>query len=157
MQHSQGAAYMQIEWLLPMFILGWLLASGLLAYVSGWHSLAERFPKTGEIEGERFRFASAAIGIVRWFPVNYSNCLFITVGRRALALSVFFPFRLISPEVHIPWTQVESVEERMFLFMRRVMVRVRDSRVKLTFWGGVGQSVLAAYVAATDRQMRGRP
>lgn len=148
MQHADMPAYMQPHWFVPLFVGSWCFVCGLLAHVSGWRSLAQRFPASGVVEGERFRFASASIGALSWFPVSYASCLFFTVGRTGLSMSVFFPFRFLSPEVHIPWSQVESVEESAQLLGRRTVVRIHGSTVKVTLLGRVGQSVSAAYAAA---------
>jgi hypothetical protein len=148
MQPTDIPAYMEPQWFFPMFVVGWFTVCGLLAFLSGWRFLAQRFPAPAQIQGERFRFVSASMGAVPWFPVNYSSCLFVTIGQTGFALSLLFPFRFLSPLLLLPWSQVESVEEKAWFFGRRTVVRMNNSAVKLTLFGKVGPSVAAAYARA---------
>jgi len=140
--------YAQSQWFLPILATAWLGITALLATLSGWRSLAKRFPAKGSTDGERFSFVSASIGALAWFPVNYSGCLFVTVGSMGLAVSVLFPFRFLSPAFALPWSEVESAEERSSFFSRGTLVRLRGSPVRLSFHGNAGRSILAAYQAA---------
>ena len=119
------------EWFIPMFLAVLLGMGALLSVASGWRSLARRFPSVRQIEGERFHFASAKMGRVSWFPVNYGGCLIVTVTPVGLAISIYLPFRLLCPEFFVPWAQVESVEERTSALSRRMVVRIRGSSVWL--------------------------
>lgn len=145
MQPVDIPAYMEPQWFFPLFVVGWFTICALLALLSGWKALAERFRAPAQVSGERFRFASASMRIVPWFPVNYSSCLVVTVGSSGLGLSVFFPFRFLSPGLLIPWSQVESVEEKSGLFGRRAVVRIKRSAVKLTILGRAAKSVVTTY------------
>src|SRR5580704_5661625 len=92
-------AVMQSEWFFPLFVLWWLFLTGLLAYFGGWTSLAGRLRADGPdvpVDGKRFRFASGSLGR-RFFPVSYGNCLFVVVAPQGLRLSIFLPFRFLSP------------------------------------------------------------
>ena len=140
--------YAQSQWFLPLFAILWLGITALLAMLSGWPSLAKRFPAIPSAVGKRLGFVSASIGPLAWFPVSYSRCLFLTVGPAGVAVSILFPFRLLSPPFWLPWSAVASVTERSSFFGRSVVVRLRDSPVRLSFRGGAGRSVLAAYSAA---------
>jgi hypothetical protein len=149
MQHADIPTVLQPQLFFPLFVFGWLTVTGLLAHLSGWRSLAQRFPARA-VEGERFRFASANLGKQTWLPVSYSNCLFFTVARSGLSISVFFPFRFLSPEMHIPWSQVDSVEEKSWLLGRRTEVRIHGSSVKLSLLGRVAKSVSGAYASSAS-------
>lgn len=131
-------------WFLPFFAVMWFLMCGVLAALSGWSSLAGHFRSGQPIQGERFRFASAAIG-TRWFSVSYSGCLFFTVAPTGLGLSLFFPFRVMSPALFIPWSQVESVTAKRFLFMRSTVLRIHGQWSQLRVYGRPGVSILKAY------------
>jgi hypothetical protein len=136
---------LQLEWFLPLFFAALLGVGALLTVASGWRTLSHRFPSVAQVEGERFHFASAKIGRVPWFPVNYGGCLIVTVTPSGLAVSIYLPFRLLCPEFFVPWAQIESVEERASALSRRTVVRIRGSSVRLALRGTVGQSVSAMF------------
>jgi hypothetical protein len=141
---------LQSHWFLPLFVVGLLGIAGLLAILSGWRTLAKRFPPVTQVDGERFHFASAKMGLVSWFPVNYGGCLIITVGRTGLSVSIYLPFRYLCPEFFVPWSAVESVEERSSALSRRTVVRIRGSSVWFALRGTVGQSVSAMFSRTRD-------
>jgi hypothetical protein len=86
------------------------------------------------------------------FPVNYGNCLFATVGRRGLALSILLPFRFMHPPLVIPWSAVERCEQVRFWLLRHVAVYVTDFRPRrLLFGGALGRAILAQWTAAQPR------
>jgi hypothetical protein len=144
----------QLQWFIPLvFVAGWSIVCGLLSYLSGWRSLSQRFSETIQIEGDRFRFASAGMGVIAWFPVNYSNCLFLTVGRAGISISLLFIFRILSPTLYIPWSQVQSVEEKRGLLGRRIIVYLRDSAIKITWFGRAGKRVLEAFADCGQRSI----
>jgi hypothetical protein len=120
----------------------------LLSLLGGWHALGRRFGSSDDLDGERFRFRSGAVGR-GIFPVAYDHCLFATVGRRALALSVLVPFRLLHPPLVIPYSEVERCDEIRFWFVRHVALHVRGfGRRRVLLRGALGRAVLAAWTQA---------
>ena len=148
MQPAEVPEFMQPQWFFPLFAVGWFAVCGVLALSSGWRSLAERFPAPAQVNGERFRFASASMGLVPWFPVRYSGCVFFTVGTAGLAMSLLFLFRFLSPPLFVPWSQVASVEEKAGFFGRRAVVRFKNSAVVLTLYGRAASSVTSTHAKA---------
>ena len=138
---------LQPEWFVLLFIAAWMGMGGLLAHLSGWRSLATRFPSDVSAVGEKFRFASGSLGTSEWFPVRYANCLFVTVTSSGLAMSIFLPFRFLCPRLFIPWSQVASVEEQQRFLRNRTVLRFKGSSVQLTLFGAVGCCALAKYRA----------
>ncbi|MHB8413786.1 MAG: hypothetical protein ACYDDA_12090 [Acidiferrobacteraceae bacterium] len=132
-------------WFFLLFVALWLGLSGLLSYLSGWRRLAARFRATKELEGERFRFASGAIGSSTCLPVSYRGCLLFTVGSAGFRLALAFPFRFLSPPLFIPWAQVESVTERRHWFVRHAIVHLRGYTTRIMVPGRAGQSITQAY------------
>jgi hypothetical protein len=132
-------------WFFPFFVLFWLAITGLLALIGGWRYLAFRFPATDTVEGEKFRFVSGSMGRP-YFPVNYGSCLFVTVGRRGFRLSIFFPFRPLSPPLFFPWSSIESIDEKRFLFMPHTVIGLRDCWPTLSLYGKAGKRVREAYL-----------
>ena len=145
MPPSAPPAFLQGEWFLPLFLALLFAIGALLTLGSGWRTLSHRFPAIDQVEGARFHFASAKMGRVPWFPVNYGGCLIVTVSPKGLALSTYLPFRFLCPEFFVPWTQVESVEERATALSRRTVVRIRGSPVRIAFRGTAGQGVMTMY------------
>ena len=90
----------------------------------------------------------------RWpFPVtNYGGCLFLTVNDRGFRLSIFLPFRFLSPPLFIPWAAVKTVENGRFLFVRYTLVHLMRGWPALAFRGRAGQ-----YIAQTYGRLTGAP
>jgi hypothetical protein len=131
--------------LLIFTALMWLGISLLLAFLSGWFSLAKRFRNTQKLTGDNLRFVSALMGSPGWIPVNYRSCLFITITDPGFKLSVFFPFQLFHPPLFIPWQQVKSVASQSGLFSDNAVVCIQESSIKLRVIGRSGQSLIKAF------------
>ena len=145
--------FLQPQWFFPLFIGMWLVITGLLAHLGGWASLASSFRAEREFDGERFRFNSGSLGW-SFFPVQYGNCLFVTVNPEGLRLSIFFMFRFLSPPLFIPWAKMESVEEKQIFFFKYYVLSVRDHWPRISLRGAAGRHAKEAYEAF--RSTRGR-
>lgn len=142
------------RWFLPALIVGMAAVAALLAYLSGWRRLARRFPPVAQIDGERFYFASAKMGLVPWFQINYGVCLIITVGRAGIYVSIFMPFRLLCPDFFLPWSAVEGIEEQSSALSRRTVVHIHGTRVTMALRGSLGHCVAATYAGALAAAQR---
>jgi hypothetical protein len=49
------------QWFLAVFVAGWSAVCALLAQLSRWTILAQRFRANGAMEGESFRCASGSL------------------------------------------------------------------------------------------------
>jgi len=132
------------EWFLPAFVVFWFAICGGLSVIGGWYQLGERFKSDEPLDGERFRFRSAAIG---WcgLPVSYGSCLFATVGSEGIALSILFLFRFLHPRLVIRWSAVERCENVRFWLMNRVAVYVAGFNRRLLFGGTLGSKILETW------------
>ena len=139
------STFFQPQWFFLFFVAMWFGISALLSLMADWPSLAARFQSTQTRDGERFRFASGSIGASMWLPVNYRGCLFFTVADTGLLLSVFFPFRFLSPPLFIPWAQVESISEQRVWFLQTAVIRIRGSSTKIMVRGRAGLAIIKAY------------
>jgi hypothetical protein len=128
-----------------LFPLLWIGISGILARVSGWTLLAQRFPAGAQENSGQIRYASALIQQYRILPVTYKGCLFFTIGKEGVYLSVSFLFRFLSPPLFIPWSAIESITEQRHLFGSYGVIAIRNCPVKILAMGPAGKSLLAAY------------
>ena len=89
-----------------------------------------------------------------FFPVNYSSCLFVTINEKGFRVAILFLFRFLSPQLFIPWAQIESVAEKRFLFMRYSAIRIRENWPILSFYGKARQRILEAYAKVSSKSDR---
>ena len=146
MDPSTAQTYMQPEWFFPLFAVMWLAISGSLSGIGGWFSLARTLRALEPASGRRFRFVSGSMG-AKIFPVSYGGCLFVTINSKGFGLALLFPFRFLSPPLFIPWSQVESVETRKFLFVDRTVVGIRDQWPLVSIRGAAGRCLDETYRA----------
>jgi hypothetical protein len=143
-------AYMEPQWFFPLFAVMWFGISALLSRIGGWSSLAAHFRAAQPATGEHFRFVSGSMG-EKFFPVSYGGCLFVAINDNGLHLSILFLFRFQSPPLFIPWSQVESVEQKRLLFLSYTVIRVRDQWPTISIRGRAGHCIKDAYAAASSQ------
>lgn len=141
------AAYMQLQRFLPLFVVTWIGISAFLSFYSGWSSLARRFRANAAASGQHFRLVSGALGL-SYLPVNYGGCLFVTVNNTGLHLSILFPFRLMSPPLFIPWSQVQSVDAKRVLFGQTMVIQIRNEWAMISIRGVAGERIRETYAGA---------
>ena len=129
---------------IPVFVAFWAAITALLAFAGGWATLAEQFPAAHSSGGERFRSVSGSIR-GKGIPVNYRSCLTVTVDEAGFLLSIFFPFRLFSPPLFVPWSAVAAVETKRILFGRTTRFRLRDIGTVLSIQGRAGDAMRLAH------------
>jgi len=136
-------AFLEPKWFFPAFAAMWVGVTGLLAHLSGWATLAARFPSDDPVDGQRFRFASGSLGW-RWVPVHYGNGLFVTVSPTGLRLSLFLPFRFLSPPLFVPWTAVESLMRKRIVFVTFTTLVLKGAWPRITLRGSSAQPLYQA-------------
>jgi hypothetical protein len=132
------------EWVWAGFAVLWFGIWAILSRLSGWHEFAQRFESIDTIDGEKFRFASGAMG-QGYFPVKYGNCLFVIVGDAGIELSTLWPFRFMHPRLLLRWADIETCRTVKFWFMPLVEVRVKGFRHRILFRGAAGQKILETW------------
>jgi hypothetical protein len=143
--------FLDSEWALPAGVVLWLLFSAFLSVFGGWHELAERFADGKTLHGDQFWVRSGAIGW-KLFPVNYGNCLFVTVGADGFALSIVLLLRFMHPRLVIPWSAVERCEPVKFWLVHHVAVHITGFTRRLWLSGNLGQKILDTWT--TSQQTR---
>ncbi|TWU27913.1 hypothetical protein Poly41_70530 [Novipirellula artificiosorum] len=95
-----------ILFFIVLFPLMWCDISLLIAFLSGWSRLAERYRYDARIECEFFSFQSGKMG-----GVDFNSCLILGVSERGLLMSMLLPFRIGHPQLLIPWSDFHDVQE----------------------------------------------
>lgn len=99
--------------LFPLFFVGmWLGVCALLAYLSGWPSLAAHFRAAARPAGEPLKGQVAGVG---W--VGENRVTHMIVSEAGLYLYVNPLFRILRPPLLLPWSRVRFQRERRFLFL----------------------------------------
>lgn len=116
--------------------------------------MAKKFRTERSPDGERFRFVSGSMG-TRFVPVNYGNCLFVTLNEAGIGLSILFPFRFQSPPLFLPWADVEAVSERRFLFvLRYVVIVMKGHWPRISLYGRVSEAIRRFHGAHSKRALQ---
>jgi hypothetical protein len=131
---------LDLRWLFPLFIGGWLVICWFLSVRGGWHPLSKRYRNSMAGSGKLFPFASMALG--RGFsPVRYRGCLFVRLDSTGIALAVLPLFRFCHPKLLIPWSAVSDCKRERFGFMDCTAVYVSEPQIRMLFPGSLGTEV----------------
>jgi hypothetical protein len=118
-----------------MRALGWLggallfVAFGyvvcfLLASLSGWRSLAQRYALDRALPQRRRSFAAARVG-----SVSYRGCLHVSADEHGLYLGVLAVFRAAHAPLFIPWRDIYAAPAAS---LYGPVIRLRTSAVPQT-------------------------
>jgi hypothetical protein len=100
-------------WVIPLFMVGvWWLSLQLVARVSGWSLLAERYRAEMPFEGQKWRFQSAQMR----YMSHYNGCLTVGANMQGLYLATWFLFRIAHQPLFIPWNDLTMTPKRRWLF-----------------------------------------
>lgn len=86
------------------------------------------------------------------FPINYTNCLLLTINDKGLNLSILFPFRFLSPPLFIPWSRFNSAQKKSFLLMPYYLFAIRDHWARIGLFSEAGHRAKQAFDAAVKSQ-----
>lgn len=132
-------------WLfLPISAVMWISVMAFFARFGGWTRLASKFASAAPVSGQAFRFVSGSVGHgLR--TVRYRGSLFVRVGVDGLGLSLLFPFRIFSPSLFIPWSEIDAaVKERVFL-VDSIRFQIRDEPVRVCLRGTAAEKARAMF------------
>jgi hypothetical protein len=130
------------------FVAIWLLTTGLISMIGGWHSLADRYAAPDGFEiapDQRFRFRSIVLRRLPWFPARYRGCVTVSLITAGCHLAVLVVFRYRHPPLLIPWSAITSCEDGSFLGLRWTDVAVRDADPVIRIYAGAGAAVAAEW------------
>jgi hypothetical protein len=137
--------------LLVAYIGGiWVATFYALATLTGWQSLARRFPASPPDADADRGFGSVSIG--GWG--NYNNCIRWAADERCLHLRLLRGFNLFHAPMSIPWGEVQNMApiERG---LRRGWVTLHIGPTTLTIPGRAAQRELALRAAIAEREGAG--
>lgn len=100
-------------------VVFWCCVMALVAYLSGWQRLAQRYRATLPVYGKRWNWQSGNVG---W--ASYGGVLILTTNPQGLFMELFFPFGIGHPRLFIPWRDLHHAERKDFLWQREVKVQV---------------------------------
>ena len=107
-----------------LFPLFWWGNVRLMACLSGWQRMAERFPAEKRQPKNSVWGKSAKIG---W--AKYKACVSIESSVEGIYLAVMFPFSFGHKPIFIPREEMREVKEKKFLWIERVRFEVGSPRV----------------------------
>lgn len=124
----------------------WVVTFYALATLTGWQTLARRFPAAPPLEGADRGIGSVSIGSCG----NYNNCIRWASDENALHLRILPGFNLFHAPMSIPWSEVQSLTpvERGF---RRGWVTLHIGATRLTVPGRAAQRELALRAQIAER------
>jgi hypothetical protein len=114
----------QFEIIIPililLFFIGlWILILKMLAVMSGWTILAERYYYPATFDGRYYRFQSAWLN-----KVNFRSSLEMGMNVMGLYLIPMIIFRLFTKPILIPWQEIEAEPiKRYFIQFYRLRFR----------------------------------
>ncbi|MBZ5646243.1 MAG: hypothetical protein LAN37_03350 [Acidobacteriia bacterium] len=128
-------------WVIPLFVVawGWLVIS-LVARLSGWSLLAERYGANAPFEGEKWYFQSVQMRYLS----HYNNCLTFGGNAQGLYVAMFFLLRAGHPPLLIPWEELE-IEPKKRFFVTGYELRFRQvPGVYMWVWAKLGEKIVRA-------------
>ena len=133
---------------LVAFVVSWLVITGGISVLGGWHGLAARYaePDGFDVEPEqRFRFRSILLRRLPWFPARYRGCVTVSLTPLGCHLAVLVVFRFRHPPLLIPWSAMVRCEEGSLLGFRWTDVEVRDADPVIRIYASAGAAVAAEW------------
>ncbi len=123
-----------------VFPIIWIAICIILSRMSGWHNLAQKYPRIDFVSGEKWRFRNAKLR----YSVGYNSCVNFVANREGLGISIFFVFRVGHPPLFIRWTDIEiSKETRLFRNLIRFTVG-RDFPIPILVPKSLGLKIIEA-------------
>jgi hypothetical protein len=123
-----------------VFPVLWISVCIFLSRLSGWHQLAQKYPRIDFVSGEKWRFRSAKLR----YSVGYNGCINFIANREGLGISIFFPFRVGHPPLFIRWTDIAISKDKQFF---RNLIRFTvgsDFPIPILVHKSLGRKILEA-------------
>ncbi len=112
----------------PLFFIPfWLILFFLFAQLGGWARLAKKYRCANyDTQVSWQGFKSGSVGLI-----SYGIYLWVGVSTDGLYLKTgpLFFFRAFHPPLFFPWSQIISIEERKYMWMKLWEIKLNDSNV----------------------------
>ena len=122
-----------------MFAAIWFGVTFLLGWMSGWHSLMERYPDRHETPLLQLSWQTGVMGTM---GVNYKNILRLASCPSGLRVGVMKMFGPFARDFMVPWRDIEVKRKRWF-WMDVAELSFRDHG-KLTVAASIADRLAAA-------------
>jgi hypothetical protein len=129
------------------FVAGLILLLGvcwcggiyLIALMSGWHRLAQRFRCERGFEGKLWRFQT---GAMRW-ATAYRGILTLGANESGMYLAMLVFFKMGHPALFVPWSEITVSERRRWMMTGTQFVLGREEQIPLWLFKRLGDKLLA--------------
>ena len=133
--------WLLLEICLSVWVVMWLFANTVVAWMMGLHVLLARYPPVDEPVEAAFHFAS---GSIRW--VNLNHALYVGIGTRGLHLAParFFRSPFFRDVPCIPWSELVCVrfqDDGLFSWLRPSRFKVPALDLRFSVRGEAGRAL----------------
>ena len=116
-----------VGWIFVLFAIVWVVVGVLIAWVSGWRSLAERYRTEREFPGHKRRMQSAQMRAA----CNYNNILTLASDAEGITMGLSLNMFLGHPRLSIPWADVRVEEPKRMLWVTTRTLRLGPAGIPL--------------------------
>ena len=117
-------------WIVPVFVVGWMLVSGLVGVLGGWRTLARRFPLPDHQGTVLEHFGWRSLGLN--YITSYRSCVNITLTELGVVLKTTLLFSAFHKPIFFRWTDISNPEyikgifgtKRLVFYLGRTRVAV---------------------------------
>jgi hypothetical protein len=134
-------------------VAGWFGGIYLIALLSGWLRLAQRYRCEQGFGGDWWRFQSCAM---RW-GTAYRGILTLGANAEGLYLEVPYVFRVGHPPLFVPWSEITVSERRRWMVAGTQFMLGRNEQIPLWVYAGLGAKVLTHREGAAAQDVYSRP
>jgi len=136
-----------VQWASPLlvaacFVALWIAVTWLLSYTSGWVALARLYRADRVAVGIPVRMRAVRMG--RGASGQFRNVLTLWVGSEGIQLRLQFLFRINSPDLFMPWSEIAVSRGRQLFFNYIELNFLRAPDIPLRLYGEAAERVCAA-------------
>jgi hypothetical protein len=107
-------------WIVPAFVVGWVIVMGLISVLGGWWSLARRFPLPDHQARELEHFGWRGLSLN--YITSYRSCVNITLTELGVILKTSLLFSAFHKPIFFRWTDISNPKYIKGLFGTRRLV-----------------------------------
>lgn len=134
--------WMSPLWFVLAFAVVWAAVTWLISHASGWVGLAQCYRARRQAQGIALRVRAARMG--QGAIGRFRNVLTLWVSAGGLHLRLLFLFRINSPDLFVPWSDV-TVTTGRHLFFDYVELTFRQApQIPLRIYGQAAQQLREA-------------